>query len=489
MHFNSVEFMFAFLPVALVGFWLVRRFSVVASSVWLAGVSLTFYWLGSQLGLNVNVPLLLASIAFNFAVGFIISQYPARAKPALIFGVIANLLVLGYFKYAGFVLDEMLAPLGLAFHAEVPRGVSALPIGISFYTFTQIAYLVDAYQRKVREQDPVNYALFVTWFPHLISGPILHHKEMMPQFADRSERRRLELLAVGIAIFAIGLVKKVLLADPVALHATPVFSAADAGQAITVASAWVAALAYTLQLYFDFSGYCDMAVGISFMFGVRLPINFYSPYKATSIVEFWRRWHMTLSRFLRDYLYIPLGGNRKGPIRRWINLFITMVLGGLWHGAGWTFLVWGALHGIYLGINHAFRSSGGRLPPPIAWLVTFTAVVIGWVYFRAETLHGATEIVTSMAGFAPLGNVDWHVAAHIALLLLIVVALPNAYQMLAGFKPALLPKDIEEEIGGGSALRINLSLVEGAVAGLAVALSVFMIVRRVVPSEFLYFQF
>ena len=489
MHFNSVQFMFAFLPVVLLAFWAIRRLSVVASSAWLAAASLGFYWLGTYLGLNVNVPLLLGSIAFNFLVGFGIFKLPRWSKAILIFGVSVDLLILGYFKYAGFILDEIAAPLGASFALDVPRGVNALPIGISFYTFTQIAYLVDTYQRKVRDQDPVNYALFVTWFPHLISGPILHHKEMMPQFADRTNRRKLELLAVGIAVFTIGLVKKVFLADPVALHASPIFAAADAGEAITMASAWVAALAYTLQLYFDFSGYCDMAVGISFMFGVRLPINFYSPYKATSIVEFWRRWHMTLSRFLRDYLYIPLGGNRKGPARRWVNLFITMVLGGLWHGAGWTFLVWGALHGVYLGINHAFRSFGGRLPAVIAWALTFLAVVVGWVFFRAQTVDGALSLLKAMVGSGMAGTVDWLAVVHIAALMAVVLALPNAYQMLARWQPALLPRDTEEEIGQGSRLRISLTLPQGMVAGIAVAVSVFMITRQVVPSEFLYFQF
>jgi len=489
VHFNSVEFMFAFLPVALLGFWTVRRFSVVASSIWLAAASLTFYWLGEHLGLNINMPVLLGSIAFNFLIGFAIFRWRDWSKPILIVGIGVDLLVLAYFKYAGFLIDDVLAPLGIGLALDVPRGVGALPIGISFYTFTQIAYLVDTYQRKVREQDPVNYALFVTWFPHLISGPILHHKEMMPQFADRSERRKMELLAVGIAVFAIGLVKKVLLADPVALHATPIFAAADAGEAITMASAWVAALAYTLQLYFDFSGYCDMAVGISFMVGVRLPINFYSPYKATSIVEFWRRWHMTLSRFLRDYLYIPLGGNRKGSGRRWINLFITMVLGGLWHGAGWTFLIWGALHGVYLGINHAFRSLGGRLPVAVAWVLTFSAVVVGWVFFRAQTVGGALSILRAMFGGSNAGSVEWLVVAHISVLLTIVLVLPNAYQMLARWQPALLPRDIEAEIGEGSRIRFDMSPANGAMAGIAVAICVCLITWQVVPSEFLYFQF
>lgn len=489
MHFNSIMFMFVFMPVVLSTFWLVRRHSVVASSAWLTVASLTFYWLGGLLGLNVNVLLLLASITFNFLVGFAIFRLPTRSKPILVFGIVVDLLVLAYFKYVGFFLDEIFGPSGIAKTIDVPQSVVDLPIGISFYTFTQVAYLVDTYRRKAKEQHPLNYTLFVAWFPHLIAGPILHHKEMMPQFGDTSERKKLDLLAVGITVFAMGLVKKVLLADPIALRASPVFAAFDAGHSLTMSEAWVGALAYTLQIYFDFSGYCDMAVGISFMFGVRLPINFYSPYKATSIIDFWRRWHMTLSRFLRDYLYIPLGGNRKGPVRRWLNLMLTMVLGGLWHGAGWTFLIWGGLHGAYLAINHAYRSGGGKMPLPIAWAATFLAVVVGWVFFRAETLDGAVGMLHSMAGLGELGEFDSRGFRHIAGLLLVVIMLPNVYQIMARWQPALLPTDIETAIGDGVRFPPKLNFLSGALAGAAVAIVVFVITRQVVPSEFLYFQF
>ena len=241
-----------------------------------------------------------------------------------------------------------------------------LPLGISFYTFTQIAYLADVYANKAQEYAPANYALFVTWFPHLIAGPIMHHREMMPQFAT-AFRAKIDprLVLIGLSIFSVGLAKKVLLADQAAPFADAVF---DRGALLplTFAEAWVGALAYTMQIYFDFSGYSDMAIGLSLMFGVRLPVNFNSPYKSKSIIEFWRRWHMTLSRFLRDYVYIPLGGNRRGPVRRYANLMATMLIGGLWHGAGWTFVIWGALHGLYLMANHAWNAAGGRLPKPVA---------------------------------------------------------------------------------------------------------------------------
>jgi D-alanyl-lipoteichoic acid acyltransferase DltB (MBOAT superfamily) len=258
--------------------------------------------------------------------------------------IAVNLILLGYFKYANFFADNLNHFAGTA----LPIGQVILPLGISFFTFTQIAFLVDTYQGKVKEFNFVHYTLFVTYFPHLIAGPVLHHKEMMPQFAKRNVcHLNWDNVAVGLSIFVLGLAKKVLIADSLAEFATPIFSAVAAGGQPMLFEAWIGALAYTLQLYFDFSAYSDMAIGISLMFNVRLPMNFNSPYKATSIIDFWRRWHMTLSRFLRDYLYIPLGGSRNGKAQRYLNLMITMLLGGLWHGAGWTFVIWGGLHGFY----------------------------------------------------------------------------------------------------------------------------------------------
>ncbi|WP_309246667.1 MBOAT family O-acyltransferase [Ramlibacter montanisoli] len=282
-----------------------------------------------------------------------------------------------------------------------------LPLGISFYTFTQIAFLVDTYQGKVTEFNFFRYALFVTWFPHLIAGPVLHHAEMMPQFARKAVCRiDWQNVAVGLSIFVLGLAKKVLLADSIAEFASPVFDGVKAGAQPMLFEAWVGALAYTLQLYLDFSAYSDMAIGLSLMFNVRLPLNFDSPYKATSIIDFWRRWHMTLSRFLRDYLYIPLGGGRAGNARRYANLMTTMVLGGLWHGAGWTFVVWGTLHGCYLLVNHAWRAfrrrhgwgEGGRAAALAAGALTFLAVVVGWVFFRADSMASAVTMLQGMTG-------------------------------------------------------------------------------------------
>lgn len=317
---------------------------------WLILSSLFFYgwWNPAYLSL------ILFSMLFNYAFGTILSngEKPKIRKYLLWVGVTTNLGFLGYFKYANFFVDQLNWAANSNFHLEK----IILPLAISFFTFQQIAFLVDSYRHETKEFNFLQYCLFVTFFPQLIAGPIVHHKEMMPQFASNQVYKvNYKSLAIGLIIFTIGLFKKVILADGVAIYATPIFAEAEAEIAITLFSAWGGALAYTLQLYFDFSGYSDMAIGIAFMFGIKLPINFNSPYKSQSIIEFWRRWHITLSRFLRDYLYITLGGSKKGNVRRYVNLFITMLLGGIWHGAGWTFIIWGMLHGTYLMINHAWR--------------------------------------------------------------------------------------------------------------------------------------
>jgi D-alanyl-lipoteichoic acid acyltransferase DltB (MBOAT superfamily) len=394
--FPSFPFILAFLPVTLAGaFWLGRR-SGSAAMAWLAAASTVFYAVWS-------VPfafLLLGSAAFNFAAGNWLAarRDEPRAGLRLAAAIGANLALLGYFKYSNFFLAIAGAPL--------LTGV-ILPLGISFYTFTQVAFLVDVQRGLAREYSLVHYVLFVTWFPHLIAGPLLHHAQVMPQFA-RPGAFRFDAVnfAVGLSIFTVGLAKKVLVADPLSGFATPVFERAREGASPMLFESWMGSLAYTLQLYFDFSGYSDMAIGLSLMFNVRLPANFDSPYKAASIIDFWRRWHMTLSAFLRDYLYIPLGGNRKGPARRYVNLLATMVLGGLWHGAGWTFVAWGALHGLYLVANHGWRAllrrlgwRGAGAAGRIAGIAfTFLAVVVGWVVFRAESLDSAGRILAGMAG-------------------------------------------------------------------------------------------
>ena len=403
MLFNSYFFIFIFLPITLIGFyWIGGRGHHRVALSWLVGASLFFYgwWNPAYLGL------ILFSMFFNYAAGINLSlennkQYSSRAKLILVIGIVVNLGLLGYFKYANFFVDS----INEIFNSNWNLEKIILPLAISFFTFQQIAYLVDAYRGLTREYNFLHYCLFVTFFPQLIAGPIVHHSEMLPQFA-REKVYRPEVLnfAVGVTIFIIGLLKKVVIADNFAIYATPVFNAADAGEQITFLTAWTGTFAYTMQLYFDFSGYSDMAIGLARMFGITLPLNFNSPYQAVNIIDFWRRWHITLSRFLRDYLYIPLGGSRQGPVRRHVNLLTTMLLGGLWHGAGWTFVIWGGLHGIYLIINHMWCSLKSKpinhwWSNTIARLLTLLAVMIAWVFFRAETFDGAMIILSALGNF------------------------------------------------------------------------------------------
>ncbi len=403
MLFNSYIFIFAFLPVTLTVYYLIGKmghFRVAIS--WLVATSLIFYgyWNPAYLGL------IIISIIGNYAFGLAINSHNRSGykKTILITGVALNLAVLGYFKYANFFIDN----INLLFETSFNLEKIILPLAISFFTFQQITYLVDSYRGETREYNFLHYTLFVSFFPQLIAGPIVHHKEMLPQFLHNNlYRLNWQNLSVGLTFFIIGLFKKVGIADELSVYASPLFRAADDGVTLTFFESWVAALSYTFQLYFDFSGYSDMAIGVARMFGIVLPLNFFSPYKAKNIIEFWRRWHITLSRFLRDYIYIPLGGNRKGQTRRQLNLIITMLLGGLWHGAGWNFIIWGALHGIYLSINHAWQLltcdrkiiKSSYLTRGVSWSITFLAVVFGWVFFRAETLDGALSMISSMLFF------------------------------------------------------------------------------------------
>ncbi len=411
MLFNSYGFIFLFLPLTLLGFFQLARISHVYAATWLALASLFFYGYWNP----IYVGLLMLSIIGNYGFGLWLGRYDAAAsklskKHVLILAISVNLSLLGYYKYANFFISN----LDLVTHTTWQINDVILPLGISFFTFTQIAFLVDTYQGKVKEFNFMHYTLFVTYFPHLIAGPVLHHKDMMPQFAlSTTYRINWNNVATGLILFTLGLCKKVLWADNLAPFATAIFDGtqlgASTGTLPTIYEAWSGALAYTLQIYFDFSGYTDMALGIALMFNIRLPINFNSPYKATSIIEFWRRWHITLSTFLRDYLYIPLGGNRLGKFRRYLNLLVTMLLGGLWHGAGWTFIVWGALHGLYLTINHLWREliSDKYLRWIPGWLgaltggaITFIAVVSAWVVFRAADITQAMIMLKAMYGVA-----------------------------------------------------------------------------------------
>lgn len=311
-------------------------------------------------------------------------------KTILTIGVIANLGLLAYFKYTDFLIEN----INYAFSADVAMLDLALPLAISFFTFQQIAYLVDSYRRETKEYDFLNYAIFVTFFPQLIAGPIVHHKEMMPQFANiRTKVINYRNIALGLFIFSIGLFKKVVIADTFSVWANTGF---DTATTLNLFEAWATSLSYTFQLYFDFSGYTDMAIGLALLFNIKLPINFNSPYKATNIQDFWRRWHITLSRFLRDYIYIPLGGNRKGSFRTYTNLMATFILGGIWHGSGWTFVFWGVLHGLALVVHRLWSLLGIKLWTWLAWFITFNFINIAWVFFRAKEWGDAIKVLGSM---------------------------------------------------------------------------------------------
>lgn len=405
MLFNSFIFLLVFLPLVLIAFYGSRRWiSARASLAVLVAASFIFYAYWEP----IYLLLLLGSILANYFIGqrLAVAQ-PSR--PLLISGITLNLGLLGYFKYTNFLIDSANSFFDLSTDATQ----IILPLAISFFTFQQIAYLVDCYRKLTIERDFLSYCLFVSFFPQLIAGPIVHHKEVMPQFAAMATQARLRPeFAAGITLFIIGLSKKVLLADNFALYVNTYYQGASAG-VIHTADAWSAALAYHFQIYFDFSGYSDMAIGLGLLFGIRLPLNFNSPTKSVSIIEFWRRWHITLSNFLRDYLYIGLGGNRKGALRRYLNLVITMTLGGLWHGAAWNFVFWGVLHGTYLLINHAWRAMcesvgfvavrDNRFYQALSLVTTFMAVIIAWVYFRAPDMAVANQTIMAMLGTGEAG--------------------------------------------------------------------------------------
>lgn len=494
MLFSSFSFIFNFLPAVVIGFAAARLHSPRAGILVLLAASIVFYGAWKP----VYLLLFLGSIVINFSLGLAMEK-EHRRRAIGIFGIALNLFALGVFKYANFFLDNVNALTG----AHLPAASIILPLGISFFTFQQIAYLVDVMRGARIERDVVSYALFVSFFPHLIAGPLVHHAEMIPQFKRPRTSRSAVMAARGVAIFAAGLFKKVIIADTLAQFVTPAFAHVDGGGTISASWAWLATLAYTLQLYFDFSGYSDMAIGLALMFGIRLPVNFRSPYQAASIIEFWRCWHVTLSRFLRDYLYIPLGGNRRGASRRYVNVMLTMLLGGLWHGAGWNFVVWGGLHGAYLCINQAWRARFhiGRAPSRVSlfasWFATFAAVVFAWVFFRATTMNGALAMLEGMAGGSGTYMSDGIVfliglplaigadaalffgAAATAAGLAIAFVLPNVPQIFRYREYRRAPDTTPW-------LRWQPNLAWALVTGVTLTLALFGMWQRM---EFLYFQF
>jgi D-alanyl-lipoteichoic acid acyltransferase DltB (MBOAT superfamily) len=543
MLFNSAEFLFVFLPVTLAGFYLLGPISRNSAIRWLILTSLVFYaWWRP-----VNVLIIAPSIIINYIIARILLRLndskgsPSISKAVLLLGITFNVIFLGVFKYTDFMLNS----INDVFGANLVLRHIVLPLGISFITFQKIAFLVDVQAGKVRSFNFQDYCTFVLFFPQLIAGPIVHYREMMPQFHAASCRFDKENFAVGLTLLFFGLFKKIILADNMALLVTPLYEQAASQGGTSFLMAWMAAVGFTLQLYFDFSGYTDMALGLARFFGIRLPQNFNSPLRASSIVDFWLRWHMTLTRFLTAYIYNPLQlwltrrrlakGQRglSGPntqVGAFISLLmfptiLTMFMSGLWHGAGYGYIVWGLLHGLYLTINHGWRVVAARLWPdrksyvrvmqPVGWVLTFVSVSAAMVFFRSTTITSAVDIVKGLMGLNGIGLPhalfdrsgalgsglhrlgliavqSWSVqdfavlAIWIAVLMFVVLACPNTLQILSRYEPALGVKPRSTQLGIGRILEWNASLPWAlAVSGLA-AIAIASISG---PSEFLYWQF
>lgn len=401
MLFNSYEFIFIFLPIVLAIYYVLGHMKQYhLASTWLVIASIVFYGYWDYR----YVPLLLASICFNYFIGRRIEDTIYK-KRYLILGLCGNLLLLGYYKYTGFFMEQINLLAGTNW--LIPHII--LPLGISFFTFTQSAYLIDAYRGETAKYSFLKYCLFVTIFPHLIAGPIIYHKDMIPQFMNtRNCHINYDNMAKGIALFSIALLKKVCIADNISVWVNSIFNHYDQ---LNFLEAWAGALGYTFQLYFDFSAYSEMAIGLGLMLNLKFPVNFNSPYQSLSIIDFWRRWHMTLGTWVKSYIYIPLGGNRHGDFAKMRNLFIAMLLIGFWHGAGWTFVLWGGIHGALLVINHLWRKYGISLPKVLCWGLTFFSVMMAWIFFRAENFSQALQIIQSMFDFQSISTAaeNWRV--------------------------------------------------------------------------------
>ena len=418
MLFNSYAFIFVFLPlVFFVYFFLNKKRLSNLAKAFLVSASLFFYAYWSV----YYLPILLGGIVFNFLISKFLAKH--QSKAILIFGIVCNLALLGYFKYADFLISN----LNAIANTNLSLLHIALPLALSFVTFQQIAYLVDSYNKQTKENSFLNYCLFITFFPQLIAGPIVHHKEMMPQFANKFNLiKNYKFIALGLFVFSMGLFKKSVVADIFSIFANAGF---DVEGNLTFLQAWATSLSYTFQLYFDFSGYCDMAIGLALLFNIRLPINFNSPYKALNIQDFWHRWHITLSRFLRDYIYIPLGGNRGGQSRTYLNLFLVFLIGGLWHGAAWTFVVWGALHGVAIVIHRCWQKLNFKLNKIIAWIITFNFVNFTWIFFRAKSFKDAMRVIRGMFFGEFKIDVNYLEILFIVLAFLVVLLFKNSMQI------------------------------------------------------------
>ena len=425
MIFNSYIFLFIFFPIMLSIFYMLIKYGFKNSAVLLIGISSVIFY--SFEGYDF-LHILLISIIFNFIIGNSLRSTKSFKKIFLIIGVCFNIGLLFYFKYYNFFLSTL----------DISSLSIILPIGISFYTFTQIAFIADCYNTETKSYSFTEYLCFVTFFPHLIAGPILIHKNFIPQLRNNKfGKPSYSRIYAAVIFFSVGMFKKVMIADTLSPYVSVLFLQDN----LTLLEAWSAALLYTFQLYYDFSAYSEMAVGLALLMNLKIPINFNSPYKSTSIIDFWRRWHISLSFFLKNYLYIPLGGNKLGKKRKYLNLFITMVIGGIWHGAGYTFAVWGILHGLYLCINHYYRQLGLKINNILSWLITFIAVVISWVFFRSPDIQTALNILRSMFGFGEnsllMPNIDNPFFTTIAILSLLawLVIAPNTRQIAISRSP------------------------------------------------------
>lgn len=478
MLFTSYVFLFLFLPATLMLSFLVGKWRGTEAVIFtLIIASLVFYGYFKPEYLLI----LLFSILFNYALSKKIINEAKQSikKIALTFGIIVNVGLLAYFKYAGFLTDNV----NQVFQTNLSLGHVILPLAISFFTFQQIAYLVESYRGEVEKTHFSHYVLFVTFFPQLIAGPIVHHREMFPQFKDKqSFKISFETLSVGTTIFMIGLFKKVVLADNFAPIADQAFLASEEGKAIDFYYAWAGVCAYSFQIYFDFSGYSDMAIGLARMFGITLPDNFLSPYKSKNIIEFWRNWHITLSRFLRNYIYIPLGGNKKSEVRQAYNILITMLIGGLWHGASWLFVLWGGLHGLCIILNH-FWQKHINIKLPFSFVFTFIMVSLLWIFFRAETLNGASNLISSL--FTLPGSFEWsNDLGWVFIGLFVIWLCPNTKEIASW-----IFNTQNKAIHKGGVLSIGL----GIMTALLFWVNIFFIFYHLkIPEykpEFLYFQF
>lgn len=512
MLFNTYIFILLFLPFTLAGYYFCgRKYGHRFALCWLILMSLAFYsWWNAWFLL-----LVLISLGINYIIGRQMVLYNNRQSPAknyLILGIFFNLGLLGIFKFFNFFVDG----INRLFSTDVHFMALILPLGISFYTLTQVSYLVDLYREKrTKHYRFSSYFLFVVYFPYLMAGPILNHKEMMPQFDDpQIIKFNSKSFAIGLSVFALALFKKVIIADYFAGITAPLFAASQTGSVLTFFESWIAAVSYTFQLYFDFSAYSEMAIGLSLMLNIIMPANFFSPYKAMSIRQFWHRWHISLSRFLRDYLYIPLGGNRKGKQRQRLNILVTMLIGGLWHGASLTFVLWGGIHGMLLVINHWCSGWKCRRIPLLSWAVTFFIIVNTWVMFRAESLPSALRIYSSMYNLTNIGLpmrfegvpfiaslpffsfdgiyqnitvISSQYLAMIAIAAVIVFWMPNLYQLFKGENIAFLTyRDNIRVLSAPVPIRWRNSAAWALIVGLLFALA-FASLGRI--TDFLYMHF